>query len=592
MILGFVAAQSLNAQSRIRVARSKDRALGHFPWLNELSLKVGNTELKLWGHGQLADWVHRLADGTLFALIGSPVGNPCWQEIEKQLTRAIHPEDFALPWDGRFILLKISPDGRYWTMWNDWVGSIPVFHAQIGEGWIASTLEPVVVAAADYTPNDFFLPGLVSLLVNGHYLGDWTLFKGMNVVPPDCVAEWDGQGFRWKRLWTVKPSDDRWDKGWDELVDEMYELSRQAISDVLKTQPSWILPLSGGLDSRLIAAVGAELGVNLRAYTYGPAAWNETIYARKVARTLGLPWKRVDLGTQYLAKYTRMWADWFGSALHFHGMYQMPFLEYLKSEPSGPILQGYMGDPLAGNHVRGLIAAHSRNTEFKTVTDGVGIIHWRVEEIKSLFRIPITEALAQMNAQIEQGINAVDGAWFQKLMFLDFWNRQRLFIYYQPMMYDYWRGVGTPFHNKDYTKFCLSLPRLALENRYLQKEMFRRFYPHMARIPGTYAPKPFVLTGHYLLKRRIARYLPKPLRRGPLREFNPLPNTLDSDCLKASGRSALWPIYEAWDRLSEWIDMNMVSQAIEAAQQGNLQAVNKLEAVQTLAYRLLDDSFD
>ena len=156
-------------------------------------------------------------------------------------------------------------------------------------------------------------------------------------------------------------------------------------------------------------------------------------------------------------------------------------------------------------------------------------------------------------------------------------------------MYDYWKGVATPYLNVEYARFCLSLPRLALEGRRLQGEMFRRYYPRLAAIPGTYSGTPFLLTKQYLLKLAIAHCLPRRLRLGPLREFNMAANTLDQDCIRATQRAAVWPIFEAKNRLGELVNMVMVEEAYKAAMAGDLQAVNKLEAVQTLAYRLLDD---
>ena len=112
-------------------------------------------------------------------------------------------------------------------MWNDWLGSIPVFHAKIGNGRIASTLEPVTVAAAGYTPENFFLPGLVSLFLNGHFISDWTLYKGMKTVPPDNVAVGTRTAFVQKRSGRLNQAKDRWEAGLDDLVDEMHELSSQ-----------------------------------------------------------------------------------------------------------------------------------------------------------------------------------------------------------------------------------------------------------------------------------------------------------------------------------------------------------------------------
>ena len=298
-IVGFTTTSGLPEDRLTAAIAAQYRALSPFRHLGHLALTLGETRLELWGHKEVSDRVHYLSDGSLLALIGSPDGEVPWSDVEKHLARSTRPDDFELPWEGRVILLRISADGAHWTMWNDWVGSIPVYQTQVDRGRICSTLEPAVVAAGGFSADEIFLPGLLSLLINGHFLADWTLFKGMKAVPPDCAAEWTARGFHSRQLWTVRPSRDRWETRWDDLVEEMYELSRQAIADVLKRQSSWILPLSGGLDSRLIAAVGSELGSNLHTYAWGSPDSTDVVCSRRVAKALGLPWKRVDLGTQY-----------------------------------------------------------------------------------------------------------------------------------------------------------------------------------------------------------------------------------------------------------------------------------------------------
>lgn len=583
-IVGFTAVSGLSEDGIIASNAAQHRALAYFSHLEQISFKMGETRLDLWGHKTLSKRVQSLPDGSLLALIGSPHGEVLWPEVTESLAQTRRPDDFALPWDGRVILLKISADGQRWTMWNDWIGSIPVFHSQIGQGRIASTLEPVVVAGARVSADDIFTPGLLSLLIHGHFLSDWTLFQGIKVVPPDCVAEWDDRGFDWKQLWTVKTSEDRWDTSWDDLVDEMYELSRQAIAEVLKTHSSWALPLSSGLDSRLIAAVGADVGAEMYAYAWGAPETTDVVYSRQIAKALDLPWKRIELGTDYLVKYTREWADWFGSAIHFHGMYQMSFLDALEREPAGPVLSGFLGDKLSGSNLiqpdpAGRCQLYN---DWNTA--------WSVNEIRALMQVPVDDALEEITAAIQKQIDALPGNQFRKQSFLELWSRQRFFTGFQSTLCDYWRGGATPFLNRAYARFCMSLPRAALDHRRLLGDVYRRYYGLLATIPGTYANEPFIPTGRYLLKRRLARILPTSLQLGPLLGFNDAPLRMDVDCVQATGRASLWPLYEVRDRLAEWLDVSQLDAAYQAvmSSRDDIRPLRKLQSVQTLAYRLLD----
>lgn len=73
-------------------------------------------------------------------------------------------------------------------MWNDWCGSIPVFHTSTHGVSIASSLEPPVVSAAGFTSENFSRRGIVEMLVHGHFLGTDTLFTEMQTLLPDSVS--------------------------------------------------------------------------------------------------------------------------------------------------------------------------------------------------------------------------------------------------------------------------------------------------------------------------------------------------------------------------------------------------------------------
>ena len=180
--VGFYLSGSLDPEAIKSGISAYDRALRHFPWLQRKRLRHGAAQLELWSHHNPDESMYVDKLGHLFVLVGSPMNVVSWEYALERLARQ-GDDAFELPWEGRCVLIRLSPDGKDWTMWNDWNGSIPVFHAQVGQGRIASTLEPVVVAAAGYTPNEFFLPALVSLVVVGRCLSDWNFFKGMKVIP-------------------------------------------------------------------------------------------------------------------------------------------------------------------------------------------------------------------------------------------------------------------------------------------------------------------------------------------------------------------------------------------------------------------------
>ena len=584
-LIGFALGLNLPEKKQEEMEAVQHRVLAHFPDLKNQVRVVGESRLYLWGRADFEDCIYTQPDGSVLALIGSPTGKTTLSMVGASLNSLQRVDEFSLPWDGRVVLLWVSADGKSWRMWNDWVGSIPVYHAVVGTGRLASTLEPVAVAGAGYNTGDLYLPALVSLLTNGHFISDWTLFKGMKTVPPDCFAEWDDTGYHNRSLSTVTISESRWETSWDSLVDEMYELSREAVSDVLQSHNSWILPLSAGLDSRLIAAVAADLRANVHTYAWGESNTTDVIFSREIAKRLGFSWKHIDLPGDFLVQYTPEWADLFGSAMHFHGMYQMAFLDGIRSEPKGAILSGFIGDVLSGSSLMQFDKGNViyRKDWYK---------HWTTSEVKALLRIPVEVALEEIAAEVKKVSDSLKGSQYSRSLLFELWTRQRFFTSFQATLSDYWRGAATPFINRKYAQFCLSLPRVALEGRRLLGDVFRRYYGRLAVVPGTYADDPYIPTVRYLIKQRIAKRLPSALHIGPFAGFGQVPLRMDVESLQATGKSALWPLYDEWDHLNEWLDITQVEAAYQTVSHSaeDIRPLRKLQSVQTLAYRLMNST--
>ena len=322
----------------------------------------------------------------------------------------------------------------------------------------------------------------------------------------------------------------------------------------------------------------------MAACAWGAADTVDVVCSREVARELGLPWRHVDLGTGYLSRYTRPWAEWFGSAMHFHGMYQMAFYDAVVKVDGRPIVSGYLNDILSGT------------SSLREVDSSRGQLysewyrHWTIEELRDLLHVPVDEALAELAAVIDEEISTAEGVYFKHDLTIGLRNRNRLFTPFQLTLADYWRGAGTPFMNRAYARFCLSLPRGARDNRALLRDVYRRYYPTVAAIPGTYDEEPMLRTGRYLFKRRIAGMVPRSWHKGPLKAFAAVDPRMDCDALRVAGPAGLWPISEAERPLSEWLDVAQLKPLYDRATSDDrdYRALRRLQSVQTLAYRLLE----
>lgn len=138
---------------------------------------------------------------------------------------------------------------------------------------------------------------------------------------------------------------------------------------------SIILPLSGGLDSRLLA-VHCENHSNVNSFTYGisrrQSQSSEVVIAKQVAAACGINWKQITLGTFH--NFLDINNDLYGLSTHAHSMYHFEFykgiLDHLGNIESKTVLSGIYGDVWAGSWKFPEIA-HPNDVRKLAVTHGM-----------------------------------------------------------------------------------------------------------------------------------------------------------------------------------------------------------------------------
>ena len=108
LIIGFTIIENGKENELRRATLAQNQALSHFNHLKQITIELGKTKLILWGHNDLEKRLQYLHDGALLVLVGSPIGDVSWSIVQDSLLTATSIKNYELPWDGRFILFKIS----------------------------------------------------------------------------------------------------------------------------------------------------------------------------------------------------------------------------------------------------------------------------------------------------------------------------------------------------------------------------------------------------------------------------------------------------------------------------------------------------
>lgn len=235
--------------------------------------KAGTRQWTAWAAGE----IYRYQDAP-----GDTAG--CLASFLLDLERgAERPEHLA----GRFVVAAWNQSRREWSVWTDRAGSVHVYYTSGGGGPVLGTYSPAVYAASHRRLDWAALSGFFAY---GFFPEDRTHLDGVQVLRPATRYDFDSQGrlLRQQAYWKWKHEPAAGDAG--AKLREFAVLMGDVLKD--QTRDGMIaLPLSGGLDSRTVAAC-VEPGIPLVAYSYGYADTSpETRIAAKIARARNLSFK-------------------------------------------------------------------------------------------------------------------------------------------------------------------------------------------------------------------------------------------------------------------------------------------------------------
>lgn len=196
------------------------------------------------------------------------------------------PEELARA-NGTFAVLAWESEKASLWLAADSLGGRPVYFAQVGGTLFFSTLLEVLLRLPAI-PRDFEFPAFIEQEAFCYPLGDLTLYSGIRVLRDSEYLRWTAAGvnraryFDWSSV-ELRPSTV------DEAADTCAAAFFAAVRDrAPRSGAAAKTLLSGGLDSRCIAAVLHQMGVPLRAATLRIPGSQDYEYARRFAALLGI----------------------------------------------------------------------------------------------------------------------------------------------------------------------------------------------------------------------------------------------------------------------------------------------------------------
>jgi asparagine synthase (glutamine-hydrolysing) len=258
----------------------------------------------------------------------------------------------------------IIESGNAIVAYVDAVRSYPVFYAEGGGSTVSNAARLAKDTGGCGEWND---AGLLEMAMTGYVTGRETAFRRLFQLQAGELLVWErGEPSpRLHRYYRYLPEERPTDES--QAMDRLFGIADRMFGRVIEAAQGkaiWV-PLSGGLDSRLVICKLKELGYdNLRTFSYGPRGNYEASAAKQVADTLGVPWEFVPTPARLARRAFRSperrryqdFADGLCSVPVFNDYYVLGRLKEQGRLSEGDlIVNGQTGDFLTGGHIPGIL---------------------------------------------------------------------------------------------------------------------------------------------------------------------------------------------------------------------------------------------
>jgi hypothetical protein len=390
------------------------------------------------------------------------------------------------------------PDDHPWSVRyekNKWNGSVTLTQGGLGSRpiyvcWqqngavIGSRYDEVAEKALSLTPST---RGRLELLLFGHTSGVNTLFNEIDRLPPGNRHKITMNGITSE--WTDRIVDNG-PATLHRTVDVFIAVSRQRVNQ----NPAGWLPLTGGIDSRTIASVLADVS-GIRTYTRGDKTHPEVQQASKIAAHLNLNHYPVPFEERYIAENVNDILKHTGGMVSFdhgHAIHPLKILKRLSPGVAVPGLNGEYGRafwPVQDGNPAGMTLEEAAENLFsKEIVTRSG----RYEELFERDAVAMIENCFEKYVRryceaAECACYQHPAAWNDEFYLRD---RVRSFSAFGGVIWSSFFMLQTPFLENEYIQSVRSLPPKLRSGPYIHSKVIEKLHPKLLRIPLYPSGKP------------------------------------------------------------------------------------------------------
>ncbi len=388
--------------------------------------------------------------------------------------------------NGVYAALVWERDAGRLTIVNDRYGFQKVYWWLAPDGLELAT-EPKALASHPRFDRSVSELALADFLTVGHFLDDRVFYDRVKLLPPATIAVWEGEKLVAQPYWDYQlPLAGAASEAGDGAVDEYARLLRAAVAR--RAEPGIALPLTGGLDSRVLAGFLHEEAPDLEVVTttVGHDHANDVRFGRQLAGVLGYPHAFAPVGPSYIADHAEAGIAALDGAGICSTFWILAANQVFESSGAAAAWCGFLGGALAGGDLpRGVNARSEPSLALMTLWRSKFARYCSEAELARLLKPGVYAAVrGEAFAAVQRAFiaAATDDA-LNRCTYVDLREKRRRFTSAYRELFGLSCRPVEPFADNQLVDFVLRLPKEAMVDQRLYRRMVLRHLPVLARVP-------------------------------------------------------------------------------------------------------------
>ena len=424
-------------------------------------------------------------------------------------------EQIVKEFNGLFCLLLFDCASSTLKIFSDRYAFRPLFYLMRGDAfYCASELKGITVVDPERKAIDEI--GLLGLFSFGSHIMDRTWLKGYKKLPPGSTLVVNASGLTIEKHWNYQ-----YDESAPTLDQESYFtgfrlLLDRAVERCMQGSSRIGLFLSGGYDSRTVAAAIQKHHFPLPTFTFGYEQSRDVQYAEQLSSRLGCQHFYLYDKGPYLFDYCRkiIWRS--EGMISFYNQTSMRYHPFIK-EHTDILLLGILGE-FSGSHTwPRLLLTRSRVATIETIF--ARLLRRSPQELQRIFQPSFfSSCFEELKNEFKDSFDTLSNEHPHNIA--DCWQ----FHFYQhrntfqtSIVDRYLFEVRGPHMDSDLVQFLLTIPPLARLEQRVYKKMIAYGFPEIRDVPCTNSGKPInpKFLGEYLAmaSRYVGRKVSVPLQQ-------------------------------------------------------------------------------